>query len=275
MYFLDAILLDLIEITPNEAFSLFLLQFGFRTTQPKKGNVDQSQTRVNLAPVICTKASSGCNMFTLALNAMHRPHRSFLILNIFIILADAQIFGRRPFIAEWFRITSLSSYNSPSSGDWLWGWIWGADGEVTIVERTPTISFDARPASFGPFLDDPILGYVIPMSSFTSPCQSEIYNQSGSPSTLISLEENHGCPDLCVIGPHEPEKTESWIALVQRGRCQFAHKVREAQRFGAKAVIVGGEDPELSGNPDALVHMYSPGTFICVTNFLVYHIIIA
>jgi E3 ubiquitin-protein ligase RNF13 len=35
--------------------------------------------------------------------------------------------------------------------------------------------------------------------------------------------------------------------------------VREAQRLGAKAVVVGGEDPEVSGFPDTLVNMYSPG----------------
>jgi E3 ubiquitin-protein ligase RNF13/E3 ubiquitin-protein ligase RNF167 len=37
-------------------------------------------------------------------------------------------------------------------------------------------------------------------------------------------------------------------------------KVREAQGFGAKAVVVGGEDPEVSGYPDTLVNMYSPGS---------------
>ncbi|KAG5722318.1 hypothetical protein E4T56_gene9365, partial [Termitomyces sp. T112] len=35
-------------------------------------------------------------------------------------------------------------------------------------------------------------------------------------------------------------------------------KVREAQRLGAKAVVVGGDDPAISGFPDALVNMYSP-----------------
>jgi len=40
---------------------------------------------------------------------------------------------------------------------------------------------------------------------------------------------------------------------------QFVDKVREAQRLGANAVVVGGDDPEVSGNPDMLVNMYSPG----------------
>lgn len=70
--------------------------------------------------------------------------------------------------------------------------------------------------------------------------------------------DNSGCPNLCLSGPNEP--TEAWIALVQRGTCEFVKKVREAQRLGAKAVVVGGEDPEISGFPDTLVNMYSPGT---------------
>ena len=69
--------------------------------------------------------------------------------------------------------------------------------------------------------------------------------------------DNSGCPDLCLVGQDEP--TEAWIALVQRGKCEFVKKAREAQRLGAKAVVVGGEDPAISGYPDTLVNMYSPG----------------
>jgi E3 ubiquitin-protein ligase RNF13/E3 ubiquitin-protein ligase RNF167 len=45
---------------------------------------------------------------------------------------------------------------------------------------------------------------------------------------------------------------------VQRGNCEFVRKVREAQRLGARAVVVGGENPDTSGFPDTLVNMYSP-----------------
>lgn len=48
---------------------------------------------------------------------------------------------------------------------------------------------------------------------------------------------------------------------MQRGKCEFVNKVREAQRFGARAVVVGGEDPEVTGMPDMLVNMYSPGPY--------------
>ena len=104
-------------------------------------------------------------------------------------------------------------------------------------------------AAFGAEIDDPLLGYVIPLSSFTVPCSYD---------STSHHTDNSGCPDLCISGPNEP--TEAWIALVQRGKCEFVNKVREAQRLGAKAVVVGGEDPDISGFPDTLVNMYSPGT---------------
>jgi E3 ubiquitin-protein ligase RNF13/E3 ubiquitin-protein ligase RNF167 len=73
---------------------------------------------------------------------------------------------------------------------------------------------------------------------------------------------NTGCPRLCISGPHKPDSNETWIALVQRGGgCEFVKKVREAQRLGARAVVVGGEDPAITGWPDTLVNMFSPGAF--------------
>lgn len=104
-------------------------------------------------------------------------------------------------------------------------------------------------AAFGGEINDPLLGYIIPVSVFTQQCPGN---------TTSFLPENSGCPDLCVTTPNQP--TEPWIALVQRGKCEFVKKVREAQRLGAKAVVVGGEDPEISGYPDTLVNMYSPGS---------------
>lgn len=74
-----------------------------------------------------------------------------------------------------------------------------------------------------------------------------------------SLPPNLGCPDLCLSGDIQPDPAETWIALVQRGDCPFVQKVREAQRFGANAVVVGGDDPKVSGNPDTLVGMFNPG----------------
>jgi hypothetical protein len=148
----------------------------------------------------------------------------------------------------------LRKFSSVTKSDrnWLWGWAWGwGDSTVSIVDRTPPLTFASRPAAFGAQLADPLLGYVIPLNSFTISC--------GNNSSDVDPSPNLGCPKLCVTGPYEPERAETWIAFVQRGKCQFVDKVREAQRLGANAVVVGGDDPELSGYPDTLVNMYSPG----------------
>lgn len=168
---------------------------------------------------------------------------------------------------------------------------WGLDSSVSIVDRSPPITFTARPASFGQELEDPLLGYVIPLDAFTVPCD-EVDSESDSDAAWRSEErvgvapedsssggtltqaglvsdrptdtpDNLGCPRVCVAGPYEPDSKEPWVALVQRGGCQFVDKAREAQRLGAKAIVVGGDNPEIYGNPDTLVNMYSPGAYPC------------
>ncbi|KAF8735924.1 hypothetical protein AX14_001240 [Amanita brunnescens Koide BX004] len=142
-----------------------------------------------------------------------------------------------------------SPFTAKSERSWLWGWAWGAESTVSVVDHSPVVSFPSRPAAFGAEINEPLLGYVIPVSSFSAPC-------STNTSDIPSLVRNNGCPPLCLTAPDYP--TETWIALVQRGQCEFVKKVREAQRMGAKAVVVGGEDPAISGYPDTLVNMFSP-----------------
>lgn len=152
------------------------------------------------------------------------------------------------------KMTSSSS--PPTGGNRLagWGWNWGWEGgTVSVVDRSPPLIFPSRAAGFGGELSEHHLGYVIPLSSFTAPCPSNISGYD------FDTPPNLGCPTLCRTGPNEPESSETWIALVQRGECQFVDKVREAQRLGAWLVVVGGDNPETSGNPDGLVNMYSPG----------------
>lgn len=192
----------------------------------------------------------------------------------------------------WRRATSVTS-----DGSWLWGWAWGAESIVSVVDRSTPVSFPSRPASFGPLIEDPVLGYGIPMNAFTVPCSDNGEDQPrkkrgrrggdgddeyGFPGmhthTYAQKSTNLGCPKLCTIGEKIPEPSNSWIAIVQRGQCSFVEKVREAQHFGAKAVVVGGDNPDESGNPDILVNMYSQGdlepcffSFLCevelLTNF--------
>lgn len=149
-----------------------------------------------------------------------------------------------------------SGTNLKTERSWLWGWAWGAENKVSIVDRSPALSFASRPAAFGAELKEPLLGYVIPLSSFTAPCSDTI--------SFAEPPPNLGCPRLCIHGPNEPEHGDTWIALIQRGECEFVSKVREAQRLGANAVVVGGDNPDTSGNPDMLVNMYSPGTKPCL-----------
>ncbi|KAF9562599.1 hypothetical protein CPC08DRAFT_374186 [Agrocybe pediades] len=139
-------------------------------------------------------------------------------------------------IASPVELRPASQFNAKSERTWLWGWAWGTESTVSVVDRSPIVSFPSRP------------GYVIPLSSFTVPCPAN--------NSSVLLPENHGCPKLCLSGTGQP--TETWIALVQRGKCEFVKKVREAQRLGARAIVVGGENPEISGFPDTLVNMYSP-----------------
>jgi hypothetical protein len=114
------------------------------------------------------------------------------------------------------------------------------------------VTFASRPAIFGAEVKQPLLGYVIPLSFFTKPCA----NDTTFP---VHEDDNMGCPQLCLHGPHAPGRSEPWIALVQRGTCSFAAKAREAQRLGAKAIVIGGGDPAVTGQPDTLISMMDPG----------------
>ena len=172
------------------------------------------------------------------------------LLHIFILALALQA-RAHPFSFLWLRKASSAVQNFQDQS-WLWGWAWGSDSIVSVVDRSPLVTFLSRPAGFGAELSDPLLGYVIPLNSFTVPCSNI------TPTSHI-YSPNLGCPSLCSIDPNIPERLEPWIALVQRGACQFVSKAREAQRLGARAIVVGGEDPDVSGKPDTLVNMFSPG----------------
>ncbi|KAG8898416.1 hypothetical protein FRB99_007445 [Tulasnella sp. 403] len=141
------------------------------------------------------------------------------------------------------------------------GWSW-SQSFIDVVDHEPIISFISRPASFGPHITEQpgLPGYLIPVSSLATQCPDT--NTPITPSILTDdddLPENFSCLPICTdpsvsrpgIG------TENWIALVQRGRCPFAEKVRAAQLLGAKAVVVGGWKPK-EGDRDDLLNMFSP-----------------
>ena len=172
--------------------------------------------------------------------------------------------------------------------------MWGDDSTVSVVDRTPVLNFDARPAAFGPAED--VLGYLIRVEDFSVPCDGrsgggdgdgdggepvgdedgDVEDHRGNSKPWWpddgrewepmehKLDARHGCPRLCMRGKDRPQSSETWMALVMRGGCTFVDKVRGAQRFGAKGVVVGGETEEQDRNGDGLVQMFSLGMSFCV-----------
>jgi PA domain len=195
--------------------------------------------------------------------------------------------------------SSLATQDAHGAGlmvSWLWGLVWGDDSTVSVVDRTPVLNFNARPAAFGPASD--VLGYLIRVEDFSVPCDededgvehhghgpwwpgggSEWETESSvAPDGAAErrreeaekraehdwkLEARYGCPRLCVRGKDKPQSSETWMALVMRGGCTFVEKVREAQRFGAKGVVVGGETKAQDQHGDGLVQMFSLGISVC------------
>ena len=94
-----------------------------------------------------------------------------------------------------------------------------------VVLPSLPVSYRSRPAAFGPSTPpDGIWGSLAPISLFTG-------------------SDNLACNNK----GHEPAKSRprDWIALVERGECLFADKVRFAQSLGAIAVVAGDAQAEL------------------------------
>ena len=126
---------------------------------------------------------------------------------------------------------------------------------------------ESRSAAFGPRISQApgLLGYVLPLNSFTYPCEKNTSVSRPRPAPMSGLQtsddnsENWGCPSLCLFDDNL-KPTETWIALVQRGNCSFVDKIREAMRFGARGVVVGGAKHNPEGG-DTLVTMYNTGKY--------------
>ncbi|WFD33281.1 hypothetical protein MCUN1_000094 [Malassezia cuniculi] len=105
-----------------------------------------------------------------------------------------------------------------------------------VVLPSLSISYRSRPAAFGPSTSaDGIWGKLAPIS-------------------LISGSDNLACGQDTEVKTHaKPPK--DWVALVERGECPFADKVRYAQSLGATAVIVG----DARGEPDTDFFFDFPG----------------
>ncbi|KAJ1309754.1 hypothetical protein OPQ81_006519 [Rhizoctonia solani] len=149
----------------------------------------------------------------------------------------------------------------PQTGDnWLWnfnGWSI-AESELSVVDQEPIRTFTTRPALFGThILTSPgLLGHLLPLNSFTVHVNTTYdHIRAAAPGTVPYpiTKDNSGCPPLQIPNHHpRPSMNESWIALVMRGGCGFDEKVRQAQKLGARAAIVGGKSTSPVGTDDLI-----------------------
>ncbi|CAE6517619.1 unnamed protein product [Rhizoctonia solani] len=149
----------------------------------------------------------------------------------------------------------------PQTGDsWLWnlnGWSI-AESELSVVDQEPIRTFTTRPALFGTHIvtSPGLLGHLLPLNSFTvhiNTTHDYIQTTTAGIVPYPISDDNTGCPPLQIPDQHpRPSMNESWIALVMRGGCGFDEKVRQAQRLGARAAIVGGKPPSSPGTDDLI-----------------------
>lgn len=51
-------------------------------------------------------------------------------------------------IAKPMGIHPTNSFRAKSERAWLWGWAWGTESTVSVVDRSPILSFPSRPGGF-------------------------------------------------------------------------------------------------------------------------------
>lgn len=50
-------------------------------------------------------------------------------------------------IAKPLEVHPDPSLQVKSERTWLWGWAWGTEGTVSVVDRSPMVSFSSRPGA--------------------------------------------------------------------------------------------------------------------------------
>lgn len=148
----------------------------------------------------------------------------------------------------------------------------GPDGELLA-----NITIPHRPAAFPSYLlpeaDLPKAGVLVPFQSLPPPNKTSPWDLDDLKRTdrddgdlRASLEP----PERACVSPAWPPMRPSYpsepyvIALVERGGCDFAAKVRAAQERGAAAVVVGdkklrsSETDEEGRHRESLLTMFSP-----------------
>jgi hypothetical protein len=124
------------------------------------------------------------------------------------------------------------------------------------------ITLPHRPAAFPNHLSPPT---ILPISGYLKSFAS-LTNQSQNQADILIPSVEQACIHTVSDRYFPPQKPYS-IALVERGGCDFATKVKATQARGVAGVIVGdgvarlGESDEEGRTRDSLITMFSPGKF--------------
>ncbi|WWC95673.1 hypothetical protein V866_002538 [Kwoniella sp. B9012] len=176
-----------------------------------------------------------------------------------------------------FELGQVPLMNLPRNDNnrgWLARWLsMGGEGEVVVHlplgshQHQPNLTLPHRPASFPDLshlsLPLPISGFLIPFSKLDPSLGAD------NDEDVNLLPSGGGMACLPPLGlprpPTHPRPGESYrIALIERGGCDFATKIRAAQDRDAHAVIVGdsvqhpGETDEEGRKRESLITMFSP-----------------
>ncbi|ORX37580.1 hypothetical protein BD324DRAFT_622508 [Kockovaella imperatae] len=157
------------------------------------------------------------------------------------------------------------------SQGWLNRWLAiGGEGSVVIqlAGTQDNVSLPHRPSAFPSQLFPP---FTLPISGTLKPFTSFLETSAESDQTPHAKQQDRGTRSPspiqgCVAQPlgHDRPSYADDIALIERGGCDFARKVRAAQVRGASGVIVG-DGPAREGETDQegrlrenLITMFSP-----------------
>ncbi|ORY34630.1 hypothetical protein BCR39DRAFT_513675 [Naematelia encephala] len=198
--------------------------------------------------------STTVSLFSLALGLMaYAAVPSQPILSDGFELGGAILYG----IADPPRLPMTSRGEGQG---WLARWLsMGGEGNVIVQIGNSNLSMPHRPAAFPSHLYPPtslpLSGFLTPFISLPPPRDSttRVYDHS-----LACLPP--AFPPIRYTPPSPPYT----IALIERGGCDFATKVRAAQERGAAGVIVGdmkareGETREEGLRRGGLITMFHP-----------------
>ncbi|GAA95299.1 uncharacterized protein L969DRAFT_92441 [Mixia osmundae IAM 14324] len=172
-----------------------------------------------------------------------------------------------------------SNNGTAGSGRLTWGSFASGWSESTVYVVSTDAYYRSRPASFGAHISDEqgLRGYLLPISSLAA-------RQAGmDEADELSQERDYACEDAqpnrdgrgnnddfddAINTVHhrrdngtDTDETVQFIALILRGKCSFADKVRRAQSLGAVGALIGDSAPHnspLLGSGSSLVGMWGP-----------------